>query len=195
MENALHSPHFAQSMPKIPYFIVTGGVGFGKTSIVDFIAHNFNISTVPEIAADLIREELAQGGKSLPWHDRLAFETLLLEKKIAAYEAAQPLGITLFDRGIPDALAFMNQDCVSVPDRFYVACERYRYNGLVFVTPPWKHIFHNDAVRPQTYEQSVRLDRHIRDSYSKLGYTIVDIPVGTIKYRSQFLMRAIDNSP
>lgn len=54
------------------FFVVTGGPGAGKTSLITELAHR-GFHTIPESGRAIIREEMASGGDALPWADRMAY--------------------------------------------------------------------------------------------------------------------------
>lgn len=54
------------------FFIVTGGPGAGKTSLLAELARR-GFQTIPESGRAIIREEMARGGDALPWSDRIAY--------------------------------------------------------------------------------------------------------------------------
>ena len=87
------------------FFVVTGGPGAGKTSLITELARR-GFHTVPESGRAIIRDEVQSGGDALPWADRPAFAQKMLERDLDAYSAAQALtGPVIFDRGLPDTPA------------------------------------------------------------------------------------------
>ncbi|NIY98449.1 AAA family ATPase, partial [Salipiger sp. HF18] len=52
------------------FFVVTGGPGVGKTSLITELARR-GFHTNPESGRAIIREEMARGGDALPWADRM----------------------------------------------------------------------------------------------------------------------------
>ena len=87
------------------FFVVTGGPGAGKTSLITELARR-GFHTIPESGRTIIREEMASGGDALPWGNRTAYAEGMLERDLRAYSAAQALsGAVIFDRGIPDSWA------------------------------------------------------------------------------------------
>ncbi|WP_237401488.1 AAA family ATPase [Rhodovulum sulfidophilum] len=90
------------------FFVVTGGPGAGKTSLITELARR-GFHTIPESGRAIIREEMTSGGDALPWADRLAYADRMLERDLCAYSTAQALpGPVIFDRGVPDILGYLN---------------------------------------------------------------------------------------
>lgn len=48
------------------FFVVTGGPGAGKTSLITELTRR-RFHTIPESDRAIIREEIASGGDALPW--------------------------------------------------------------------------------------------------------------------------------
>ena len=52
-------------------FIITGGPGSGKSTVIDALAKR-GISTMSEAGRAIIQDQVAIGGEALPWADRQA---------------------------------------------------------------------------------------------------------------------------
>ena len=48
------------------FFIITGGPGVGKTTLLEVLAKQ-GFPYVPEVARKIIREQVSQNGDALPW--------------------------------------------------------------------------------------------------------------------------------
>lgn len=169
-------------------YVITGGVGFGKTTLIEELCKDEKYFKIPEIAAELIEEQLRIDGNLIPWIDRYAFEEELLKRKIQAFLSATENKICFSDRGIPDAIAFFRSENKKVPKNFFDMGKKYRYNAKVFIAPPWKEIYENRRTRPQTYEESLRLDQLIKETYNEFEYKIIEIPKMEVKERTNFII-------
>jgi predicted ATPase len=68
-----------------------------------------------------------------------------------------------------------------------------RYNNKVFITPPWQEIYHNDAERDQSFEQSIEVCQRLENWYREHDYDIVVLPKDTIKNRVKFILGQVAN--
>ncbi len=173
-------------------YVITGSVGVGKTTLINYLCKQYKkFYKVPEIAAELIEEQMTIGGHLIPWIDRYAFEEELLKRKIEAFLIAPENKICLFDRGIPEAIAFFKLENKYVPQKYYEAAEEYRYNDKIFILPPWKEIYENRPTRPQKWEEALKLHKLIIEVYRDIGYYLVEVPKTSLEKRAQFIIKEI----
>lgn len=172
-----------------PFFVVTGGPGAGKTSLItEFARRGFH--TIPESGRAIIREELASGGDALPWADRMAYAERMLERDLRAYRAALALsGPVIFDRGIPDVLGYLTLCGLPIPAEVAEAAKAMPYNRRVFLAPFWEVIFEQDAERTQTPEDAEATCSVMRETYVVLGYEIVELPRTDVSTRADLVAR------
>ena len=50
-------------------FMISGGPGAGKTTLLAEL-HKLGYSTAPEVARQIIQEQVKSGGDALPWADK-----------------------------------------------------------------------------------------------------------------------------
>jgi predicted ATPase len=174
----------------ITKYVITGGPGFGKTSIIDELEVR-GYHSVHEISRSIIKEQLESGGDVLPWKNLATFSRLVFEKRIQQHINTPNHKHSFFDRGIPDVIAYMVRDELELPDKYVHALSEYNYNEIVFLTPPWEEIFINDNERKENFEQACDIHQFITDTYSKLGYKTVEIPKLKIKERVDFILEQI----
>ncbi|MDB6180018.1 AAA family ATPase [Paracoccus fistulariae] len=134
------------------FFVVTGGPGAGKTSLITELARR-GFHTIPEAGRAIIREEMQSGGDALPWADRMAYAERMLERDLRAYEDAQALSApVIFDRGIPDIMCYLTLCALPLPP--HVTAKAARYNRRAFLASCWDEIFTQDSERKQTRAES-----------------------------------------
>lgn len=167
-----------------PFFVVTGGPGAGKTSLIAELARR-GLHTIPESGRAVIREEVQSGGSALPWADRMAYAEKMLERDLSSYRAAQPLsGPVIFDRGIPDILGYLTLCGLAVPPHITAAATATRYNRRVFLAPYWDRIFAQDTERKQSRAEAEATCAVMRETYMALRYEIVELPYADIATRA-----------
>lgn len=83
-------------------FIITGGPGSGKTTVFDELQRR-GYHCVPEVARQIIQEQVQSGGDALPWGNQQRYTELMLQRSIDTF---LPDGMAFADRGIPDTFAY-----------------------------------------------------------------------------------------
>jgi predicted ATPase len=173
------------------FFIVTGGPGSGKSTLVEALAAQ-GVRHMPEAGRAIIRDQVAIGGNALPWSDRRAFAELMLAWEMRSYGEALALpGPIVFDRGVPDVVGYLTLCGLPVPAHVERAARRFRYNERVFIAPPWPKIFGQDAERKQSMEEAEATYHAMTGAYSALGYELVPLPLASVAERVRFVKAAI----
>lgn len=172
-------------------FVLTGGPGSGKSTLIEaFAAAGFPIAA--EAGRAVIRDQMAIDGRALPWIDPLLFAEMMLARDLQSHaEHAGRDGPAFFDRGIPDVIGYLALAGVPVPDHMRKAAALYRYNGHVFVCPPWPEIFTQDRERRQTPEEAERTYVAMTRTYADCGYCLIEVPRTKTAARRQFVLDAL----
>jgi predicted ATPase len=172
-------------------FVLTGGPGSGKTTLIEALAAA-GVATSPEVGRAVIREQLATGGDALPWADQQAFAELMVVRDIAAREVALASGaITVLDRGVPDVAGFLRVSGLPVPSHIDEAARTCRYNQRVFIAPFWPEIFTGDAERKQSPDVAEATFAIMVETYRDYGYDLVELPRATVAERAAFVIERI----
>ena len=173
------------------FFVITGGPGSGKSSLLDALqSHGYQRSV--EAGRAIIQQQLAIGGRALPWDDRLLFAELMLSWEIRSYEMArQSSGIVFFDRGVPDIAGYLRLIHQPVPAQVQKAIEAFRYHPQVFIAPPWRDIFTQDAERKQDFDEAVRTYDALAATYNEHGYELLELPRASVAERVNFVLGKI----
>jgi len=172
-------------------FILTGGPGAGKTTLVEALKAR-GWATTEEAGRGVIRDAVASGGDGLPWIDRERFAEKMFEWELRSYrEAERQEGPVIFDRGLPDTIGYLRLEGMQVPTWMEEEAWRLRYNNRVFIAPPWKEIYGRDEERRQSWEVAVRTYEVMADTYAEFGYDLVQLPRTTVEQRVDFVISAI----
>ena len=169
-------------------FVITGGPGSGKSTLIDAL-QRLGYTRSIEAGRAIIRQQMAIGGSALPWLDRAAFAELMLSWEMRSYAMLkEERGPTFFDRGIPDVIGYLELIGLPVLPPMLRAAELHRYNSRVFIAPPWPEIFSNDQERRQDFDEAIRTYEAVRRVYSRLGYDLIELPRATIEARIRFVL-------
>ncbi|MBL0049527.1 MAG: AAA family ATPase [Bacteroidetes bacterium] len=172
-------------------YIISGGPGFGKTSIIHEL-ENRNFKSIHEISRSIIKDQLEKGGTILPWKDLAAFSGLVFEQRLQQHSQLLDENIHFYDRGIVDVLAYLIKDNLPIPPNYIKAAQVNHYNQLVFLTPPWKEIYLIDNERKEDFSNAEQIHNLIESTYQQLGYQTLNIPMMEVNKRVDFILNTIN---
>jgi len=69
--------------------VITGGSGSGKPTVLRELEKK-GFRCAPEVARQIIKEQVRDGGKALPWADRALYTDLMLRRSIQSYKEYSP---------------------------------------------------------------------------------------------------------
>jgi len=171
--------------------VLTGGPGTGKTTIIDEL-NSQGYACKQEVSRQVTSMARKSGIEQLFLKDPLLFSKLLLEGRVQQFKEAQKLKTDLifFDRGIPDVHAYMNYLGITYPNIYIKKSTKYKYD-FIFLMPPWQKIYITDDERYESFEQSLAIHNHLKNTYEALGYSITEVPFGSIKERVEFILKSL----
>ncbi|MDV2078578.1 GNAT family N-acetyltransferase [Marinobacter xestospongiae] len=168
--------------------VFTGGPGSGKTTTLEYLKQQ-GFAGASEVGRAVIRQQVEQQGRALPWLDREAFLEEMIRAEVARYgdypERADPV---FFDRGLIDCLGYARLEGLALPPGLDGRCRSLRYHPQVFLFPPWQEIFVNDAERKQSFADAERTCEHMLAVYQQYGYQVTEVPTGTVAERASFIL-------
>jgi predicted ATPase len=166
--------------PLVRRYVITGAPGTGKTALVQCLA-NFG-TIVGEPARELIAEHLeATGEPSLDGSPGLFVERLIA-RSIEKFDAAPDSEAIIYDRGLPDCVAYARVFGVDPGPALATAAAR-RYSDPVFVAPPWEAIYSVDEMRRASFDQISVFHDELVAAYGSLGYELVELPRASVADR------------
>ena len=169
-------------------FVITGGPGSGKSSLIAALAEQ-GVATMPEAGRAIIRDQVAIGGDALPWGDRMAFAEQMLGWELRSHRAALALaGPVVLDRGIPDVIGYLRLCGLPVPAHIERAATAFRYHRTVFIAPHWPAIYAQDVERKQDEAEAAATHDMMARVYAELGYRLVVLPCAAVPSRVEFIL-------
>ncbi|WP_431214099.1 AAA family ATPase [Puia sp. P3] len=170
------------------YFIITGGPGVGKTTLLAELKRR-GARCVDEVARDIIRQQVRDGGNALPWGDTMRYAELMHRRSVETYQEAGDEGPVFFDRGIPDTLSYLRLIGRDIPAAMDEDARNIRYNSTVFILPPWQEIYGTDTERKQDWPEAVRTFGQLQKTYGEYGYQLVELPKTSVGERAGLLLQ------
>jgi len=172
--------------------IVTGGPGAGKTTLLLALqARGYTI--VGDSARTIIQERRRRGLSPRPNAHEFARDVLRMDIENFDLHAAT-LGHVLFERSVLDALCMLDQVTPLNECELSGWLSKYQYCSKVFVLPPWKAIYVNDAERDHTFEHAESVYRAVQAWYIRCGYQLVEVPKVLVAERCEYVLQAMTSS-
>jgi predicted ATPase len=172
------------------YFILTGAMGAGKSTILKELT-TLKFMCVEEPARPIIAEQRNINGNGVYERDPRLFTELMLSRMMFQFQQMQnykePI---IFDRGVPDNIVY-TQDLGFNLRHIHNAAKKYRYNNVVFFTPGWREIYETDEERKMSFEAANQFGNDLKKIYLDLGYQVIDVPFDTPKTRARFISERI----
>ena len=170
--------------------VITGAPGAGKT-LVALQARGYTI--VGDSPRTIIQDRLKRGLSPRPDAYEFAHETLRLDIENFVQHAATP-GDIFFERSILDALCALDHVAPLNERELRVWLSKYHYCSKVFILPPWKAIYVNDAERDHAFEHAEWVHTVTLEWYRRCGYQLVEVPRVSVAERCVYVLQALANS-
>ncbi|MGW9686050.1 AAA family ATPase [Flagellimonas sp. 2504JD1-5] len=179
--------------------VITGAPGTGKTSIVNGL-ENRGIHCFHEIIRDMTSQAKKDGNPenmvSNPLvfvDDALQFNKDLLYGRADHFKKSlkSDTALHIFDRGIPDVLAYMDFFDQTYDLEFTSVCEAHRYDAI-FIAPPWKEIYTSDNERLETFDEAQKIHDALMHTYTEFGYDPIIIPKKPVQDRVSFVLETLN---
>ena len=179
----------APSAKRAPRFVLTGGPGVGKsTVIVELVKLGYNIT--PEAFTLLFRQAEDAGAVESLFSDLVAFREHLMTVQ-CKLEATLPAKDPAFlDRSTVDIVAFGDHFKVAMSDETRKQA-RTDYDLVFFLDPLPASYYENTTVRRESPEESAIIHKLLKDAYLRLGYKpsqLINIPFGTPEERVKWIL-------
>ena len=184
------------------FYVVAGGPGSGKTALIES-ASGARAALRGRVHSEDHPQQVKIGGYGLHWKDQTIFRELILSWSIEAFESvSERMRPVFFDRGIPELLGDVIEegpirrksplsDRAAELKHVQRAAELFRYNGKVFMAPPWEEIYCTDTERKGDFHHAIEAYRATVDVYLKCGYSLIELPCVPPEIRASFVMEQI----
>jgi predicted ATPase len=117
-----------------------------------------------------------------------AFAQRAVEMAKSDLQVAQCMnGLVFFDRGLIDAAVTLAH--CGGPTLEETLGESQAYWTRVFVAPPWKTLFANDAQRRHSFHEALQEHHRIEQALDTLGYITTALPKVSVQERAEIVLR------
>ena len=168
--------------------MISAGPGSGKTTVLREL-ETFGFRCAPEVAREIIQDQVEVGGTAVPWKDREAYTYAMLQRSIDSFVEHTPSDQPMFsDRGIPDTLCYARLIGLRDVHAIEEACRRYRYASVVLLAPAWREIYETDSERKRDFDEAKRTFVQMTEVYRDCGYELLELPKASPASRARFIV-------
>jgi predicted ATPase len=172
------------------FFVLTGAFGTGKSTLLQYLQLR-GVRGIVEPARPILAQQRSVQGNGLPEKNPRLFVELMFSRMLDTYQHSDTFsGPILFDRGIPDILAYAALFGFEFPPGENAA-HIYRYNPHVFIAPAWEQIYCTDNERTLSFSQAREFGNSIRAIYERFGYTLIELPCVCPEERADCVLRQL----
>lgn len=172
--------------------VITGAPGAGKTALLQAL-HARGHRIVRDTARAIIQDRLKLGLSPRPDPYTFALEILRIDIENFLHHAASQDPV-FFERGVLDAVCGLDRVTPLSEGELNLWLSKYRYFSKVFVLPPWKAIYMNDAERDHTFEHAEWVNRVTQEWYRRCRYEVVEVPMVSVDDRCTFVLETLASS-
>jgi predicted ATPase len=172
--------------------VITGGPGAGKTTLLLALQAR-GCTIVGDSARTIIQERRRRGLSPRPSAYEFAHEVLRMDIENFDHHAATP-GHVFFDRSVLDALCSLDRVTPLNESELSMWLSKYQYCSRVFVLPPWRAIYTNDAERDHTFEHAESVNSITQEWYRRCRYQLIEVPRVSVAERCTYVLQALANS-
>ena len=166
-------------------YVLTGSPGSGKTALSQALQSEY-ITCFEEVFRVLFLQAKDRGVDS-PFQDQpLELSEKIIKGRVADFNADAVSKIHLYDRGIHDAIAYLDGIQVEVPKHFIEIGQSHIYDK-VFILPPWQEIFTNDQERIENFDETEAIHNELIRTYTNYGMPPIVVPKFSVEKRVSFL--------
>lgn len=169
--------------------VVAGGPGAGKTTLLQELqrrGHTVMGDSAREVIAARRRQGLA------PRPAPAAFARAVFRRDLAKYHRALRAGRpAFFERCVLDALGLLLESGALPAAELPARLAGFRFAAPVFVLPPWREIYAQDAERDQTWDDAVTVHGRVVAWYARLGLPLLEVPRAPVARRADFVLDSL----
>jgi predicted ATPase len=175
------------------FVVLSGCSGGGKSRLLSALAaRGYRVFAEP--GRQVIREQNYIGGDATPEKDVLKFLDFTISRTLYHMtSAASTDAVVFFDRSIVDQVAGFERMGLEMPAHLKRAAELFRCHHRVFIVPPWREIFRNDAERRHSFEDAVANHEVQMKTYERFGYELVMVPKLSVEGRADFVLKTLSS--
>lgn len=175
-------------MSETNWHVVTGAPSSGKTALVREL-EKLGYRVIHEMARAYIETQMEQGRTLEEIRaDKRSFENWILHAKIAIEVELPKDQVIIFDRAIPDSIAYFELAGLDAKDAIGKS-PRNRYKKVFLLD---RLSYEVDHARIEDSRIAIRLEQSLEQSYKMLGYEVTRIGVMPVEDRLRLVLKEME---
>jgi len=170
------------------FFVLTGSFGSVKSTLLRHLQLR-GIRGVVEPARPILAQQRSVQGNGLPERDPRLFVELMFSRMLDTYQQSDALlEPILFDRGIPDILAYAALFGFEFPPGENAAISIVTTPMYSSLRPGSRSIARTTSARCR-FPRRASFGNSVRAIYGRFGYTLIELPCVCVEERVDFIFR------
>lgn len=170
------------------WYVVTGGPGCGKTTIVNLLRERGYNTTIEHARHFLYTQGIKGRTVEEVRKNQTEFQLGVLNMQIEQEASIPPEQIFFLDRALPDSLAYYRFLNLEPDKRLLIALEKIYYKK-VFILDLLPLV--NDHFRKEDEPAQKKIHELIKAVYAALPFPIVEVPVLPPEERADFILKNV----
>ncbi len=179
-------------MKGLKLFIISGGPGTGKTSIINEFSKKFKV--FPEAAREVGNNDPRFMGKSVKEINPYDFQRAIFDFQKNEFNKIKEKNhkILFSDRGFGDTLAYYEFHNLKIPKDEFDYARKFRCSKIFILD--FLNFYEKDALRQENNKEQKKIHELIIAMYQKLDYKPIIVPFMSILERVNFVLSKINKS-
>ncbi len=165
--------------------VITGAPNSGKSSLIAYIKKK-GFKVIEENARKIIKKELKKQNGFLPWTNILEFQKIVFNEQ--KKKEAEIKDLTFLDTGTIEGIAYLKKKNIEIPEE--IKNHKHIYDKVFILERIKGENF--DGIRRESDKDSEELHKLILETYEKLGYKPVFIPLMGIEKRFEMIKKNLE---
>lgn len=191
---AMDSTHETEQANSCYKFVLTGGPGVGKSTIINMLQEN-GYYTRPEVWTTLY-EEAKEQGRAVEFSAESSsaeFRQTLMYLQLSYEESLPKNTFAFLDRSAVDVVAFGKLYNISMPKSITDVLHYNRYDLVFFLEPLPADFFNKSEELNCNYQTSLNIHRHLQEFYENTdpAYSLIHVPFADPQTRTALILKSV----
>lgn len=171
-------------------FVLSGGPGTGKTSIINELSKKFEV--FPEAAREVGEKDFRFKGKSIKEIDPNEFQKAIFEFQKNEFNELKNKGqkIIFSDRWFGDTLAYYKFHKLKIPKEEWDYAKKFKCSGVFILD--FLNFYEKDKLRQESNKEQKKIHHLIIKMYKELGCDPIMVPFMSVSDRKNFILSKIN---